>query len=297
MNSPLHGGYAAPTTAPVPAVLPVPTLDHVVVNVRDRMDEAADKYRRLGFTLTPLGRHTLGSINHLAVFGTDYLELIAVPPGGAPGTDVLDWPVGLNAVVFGTDDSDAVHRTLAAAGAPVLLPLAFSRPVALPDGTSRDAAFRTVRVEKQAAPSGRLYFCHHLTRDLVWQDLYRRHANGVLGVAGIVVSAARPDAPGALLARLFGADAVVPTGGHLRLGMGLTRLDVVPPAEVIRRFGTAAPAPDGRPEAMAALVLLTASLDRTEAALVAGGILYAREPERVLVAASETFGVTLEFRP
>jgi hypothetical protein len=30
--------------------LPVPTLDHVVVNVRDRIDEGADTYRRLGFT-------------------------------------------------------------------------------------------------------------------------------------------------------------------------------------------------------------------------------------------------------
>ena len=62
-------------------MLPVPTLDHVVVNVRERMDDAAALYRRLGFALTPLGRHTLGSINHLAMFGTDYMELLGVPPG------------------------------------------------------------------------------------------------------------------------------------------------------------------------------------------------------------------------
>jgi catechol 2,3-dioxygenase-like lactoylglutathione lyase family enzyme len=36
---------------------PVPTIDHVVVNVRDRIDEAAETYRRLGFTLTPRGYH------------------------------------------------------------------------------------------------------------------------------------------------------------------------------------------------------------------------------------------------
>ena len=63
------------------ATLPVPTLDHVVVNVRDRIDDGLDTYRRLGFTMTPRGYHTLGSMNHLAIFGTEYLELIAAPPG------------------------------------------------------------------------------------------------------------------------------------------------------------------------------------------------------------------------
>ncbi len=61
-------------------MLPVPTLDHVVINTRDQMDLAVETYRRLGFTLTPRGYHTLGSMNHLAIFGTDYLELIAIDP-------------------------------------------------------------------------------------------------------------------------------------------------------------------------------------------------------------------------
>ena len=63
--------------------LPTATLDHVVINARDDMDRAADVYRRLGFTLTERGYHSLGSMNHLAMFGTDYLELIAVPKGAS----------------------------------------------------------------------------------------------------------------------------------------------------------------------------------------------------------------------
>ena len=51
----------------------MPTLDHVVINTRDRMDEAEALYERLGFHLTPRGHHTLGTINHLAIFGTEYL--------------------------------------------------------------------------------------------------------------------------------------------------------------------------------------------------------------------------------
>ena len=65
--------------------LPVATLDHVVINARDDMDRAADIYTRLGFTLTERGYHSLGSMNHLAMFGTDYLELIAVPKGATSG--------------------------------------------------------------------------------------------------------------------------------------------------------------------------------------------------------------------
>jgi len=53
--------------------LPVPTLDHVVVNVRDQIDAGLHTYERLGFTMTPRGYHTLGSMNHLAILGTEYL--------------------------------------------------------------------------------------------------------------------------------------------------------------------------------------------------------------------------------
>ena len=46
-----------------------PVLDHVVINVMGRLDEAAAQYQRLGFQLTERGYHTLGSSNNLAIFG------------------------------------------------------------------------------------------------------------------------------------------------------------------------------------------------------------------------------------
>src|ERR1700712_4221331 len=111
------------------SVLPVPAIDHVVVNARDRLDEAAAIYHRLGFTLTPRGHHTLGSSNNLAILGTDYIELLGVVPGVGNRTDVLDWPAGLNGLAFKTFDSDATFAALQDAGAPVLPPQQFSRPV------------------------------------------------------------------------------------------------------------------------------------------------------------------------
>src|SRR3954469_17764061 len=100
--------------------LPVATLDHVVINARDDMDRAADIYRRLGFTLTERGYHSLGSMNHLAMFGTDYLELIAVPKGATTGRlDLLTFPLGLNGLVFGSEDSAITYSELTKVGVPI----------------------------------------------------------------------------------------------------------------------------------------------------------------------------------
>ena len=55
-------------------------LDHAVLRVDD-LDRAAADFARMGFTLAPRGRHSLGTENHCLMFGFDYLELLWVPPG------------------------------------------------------------------------------------------------------------------------------------------------------------------------------------------------------------------------
>ncbi|HET7883095.1 MAG TPA: VOC family protein [Acetobacteraceae bacterium] len=278
------------------ASLPVPTLDHVVVNLRDQIDAGLETYQRLGFTMTPRGYHTLGSMNHLAIFGTDYLELIAAAPGETRRAEILGAPLGLNGLVFGTEDSAATYAVLHGAGVPIEEPLEFSRPVELPDG-ARDATFRTVRLTPGVVSSGRVYFCHHFTRDLVWRDEWRHHANGAIGVSRAVIAARDPTVLGGLFARMFGDDAVSREGDGQSLAVGLSRFDIVTPEALGRQFGEAAPAADGRDEFMAALTIRTRSLHQAAAAIQSGGIAGARqEADRVVVPASEVFGVTLEFR-
>ncbi len=249
--------------------LPIPVIDHVIINASDGLDQAAALYGRLGFTLTPRGRHTLGSINNLAILGTDYIELLGVGPGEVR-TDVLDWPEGLNGLVFKTLDSDGAFAALSAAGVPVLPPQAFSRPVDMGGGAMRDAAFRTVRLPRDLVPAGRVFFCHHLTPELVWHDPWRRHANGAVGILGMIVAAQDPAALGALFARLFGPEAVRRTETGVRLVAGLATVDVVTPAALHAQLGTAAPGPAGRAQFMAALVLRTASLDQARQAAPGG---------------------------
>jgi hypothetical protein len=272
--------------------LPMPTLDHVVVNVRDQIDAGLETYRRLGFTMTPRGYHTLGSMNHLAIFGTEYLELIAAPPGDTRRAEILTSPFGLNGLVFGTDDSAASYAALHEAGVPMEPPMQFSRPVELPDGP-QDATFRTVRLKPGVTSVGRLYFCHHLTRDLVWRDEWRHHANGTIGIVRAVISAHDPAVLGALFARMFGPDAIRRTDGGCSLLIGLSRFDLITPDALQRQFGAAAPPADGRDEFMAALTFRTRSLDQAAAAIHADGV--QREADRIVVPAAAAFGATLEF--
>ena len=275
--------------------LPVPALDHVVIGLRTQLDAGAERFRRLGFTLTPRGVHTLGSVNHLAVFATDYLELLAVPEGETRRPEILAAPRGLNAMVFATEDAEQVHAALAAAGLPAGPAEQFSRPVELELGITRAATFRTVRLPAEAVAAGRLYFCQHLTRDLVWRDAWRRHPNAAAGISRIVIAAAEPAPLCALFARMFGSGAVRTDAAGGTLALGLARCEIRTPAALRRAFGAAAPAPDGRAEAMAVLGLRSLDPDRTQAALTAGGIPHRREADRIVVPAAEACGVTLEF--
>jgi hypothetical protein len=291
----------------MPPVFPVPTLDHVVVNVRDRIDEAADTYRRLGFTLTPRGYHTLGSMNHLAMFGTDYLELIAARPGDDSRPEIMGAPIGLNGLVFGTEDAAVTHAALRRNAVLIDPPQQFSRPVRLGAeagvgtatgavGETHDAVFRTTRLPHDSTPAGRFYFCQHLTRDLVWRDEWRHHANGAVGVARAVIAAEEPGVLGSLFARMFGPRAVLPADDGCALILGLSRFDVVTPTALWEMFGGAAPDSRGRRDYMAALTVRTLSLDAVETALEAGGIRgWDRIGTSVLVPAREAFGVTIEF--
>lgn len=168
-------------------------LDHIVVNVRFRMFRAQEIFSQLGFCLTPRGHHTLGSTNHLMMFAQDYFEILGVPEGDKDARpDLFSSPFGLNGLVFKTGDADESYRRLKACGMAGDSPRGFSRPVDLGDGKPREAGFRTVTASADAFPSGRLYFCEHLTPELLWRDEWLTHPGRITGLAELVV--VTPDA-------------------------------------------------------------------------------------------------------
>jgi hypothetical protein len=276
--------------------LPVPTLDHVVINARDEMDRSAEIYRRLGFTLTERGYHSLGSTNHLAMFGTDYLELIAIPKGATSGRlDILNYSFGLNGLVFGSEDSAVTYGALSKAGVPVEPPVEFTRPVKY-DGGQGDARFRTVRMKAGVPPYGRVYYCHHFTRDLVWRDEWRHHGNGAVAVARALIVEPDPAKGAKLYADMFGPEAVRDIKGGKTVVIGNSRFDILTPAALKEQFGDAVPDAEGRPAYMAGLTLRTTSLAKAAQALQAGKIAGVKQDkDRIVVPAKEAVNAVLEF--
>jgi hypothetical protein len=191
-------------------------IDHVVVAVRD-LEHARETWRRMGFTLTPRGFHTLGSQNHCVMFERDYVELLAVPrphPATRYFSDFVAHGDGLAAVALATADAGGAHAELAAAAIAADPPLDFSRPVALEGGT-RDAAFRIVQLPAGATPGCRMFLCQHFTRELVWRPEYRRHQVGATGIAALAVVASDPPGAARDYARVFGAPPQPIAEGHL----------------------------------------------------------------------------------
>ena len=162
-------------------------LDHIAINVKENMDEAYKLFSELGFTLTPRGYHTLGSINHSMVFTNDYLELIGTPKGKPITRPVLKKAeIGINGLVFKSDNIKKTYQHLINMKLSKFPPRYFSRPVEI-NGIEREAKFETVSIKDNIFKAGRIYFCNHFTPNLVWIPKYKSKKNNVLGITEITV--------------------------------------------------------------------------------------------------------------
>jgi hypothetical protein len=213
-------------------------IDHAVILVRD-LERARLAYARMGFTLTPRGKHSLGSQNHCIMFDRDYLELMAVPkphPALQYFSDFLARGEGLGALALATDDACGLYAELAADGIAAEAPLDFSRPVA----DLGEARFRIAQLPRDASPGCLMFACQHFTRELVWRPQYVRHAVGAMQIAALAVMVEDPVAAASSYGRVLAAKPqaideglLVPTGsapialasrwklGHRLHGVGL----------------------------------------------------------------------------
>lgn len=183
-------------------------LDHLVIPVRD-LGAGAHAWQRAGFTISPRGEHSdyMGTANHTLVFEHDYLELMGIShetEHNQPTVAFLKHGEGVERAAFTTDDAGALADELKAKGLHGKGPLAFGRPVALPDGGSTEARFQITTWPVHEAPAGlRIFACQHETRDAVWIPQLQQHANGARGLVRLEIVAADPAAEAAHLARLI----------------------------------------------------------------------------------------------
>lgn len=236
-------------------------LDHVVINALFDMDSAEVLMSRLGFTLTPRGFHSLGSINHLMVFEGHYLELVGLPSGtDVLRRDVLESPRGLNGLVFQAGDADICLRRLRDSGLNMLEPQSFSRPVTI-DGIEQFARFRTVRTAPDLFEAGRVYYCQHDTPELVWHRPWLSHANGCRGLSELVVvtSAIETELPRYAKAAQSPAENRGGDAWAIGLASGF-RITLMSPARYRERYGELCVEADGRNSFFGAIVFKAADL-------------------------------------
>ncbi|WP_454625354.1 VOC family protein [Bradyrhizobium cenepequi] len=272
-----------------------PVLDHVVINVMGKLDEAAAQYSRLGFKLTERGHHSLGSSNNLAIFGENYLELLGYLPGKeTKRADLWAHPPGLTGLVFKSVDPDLVFAALKQRGVPAEEPMSFSRPVPLPGG-AQDARFRVVRVSGEEVQNGRTFFCHHDTPELVYRPEWRGHPNGAIDIVEFVIASKAPSRTAALYERMFGVPLLTEIPGGVSFRAGLATVRVLEPSAVAERYAGAALVSEDGSDRMVTLVFKVPSLDVPRAVFEKARIGYRPYVDGIVVSHADAANVALGF--
>ena len=237
-------------------------LDHAVINVKWKLDRAERLFASYGFTVSPRGHHSLGSVNHTMVFPDNYLELIGLPAGADKvRQQILAAPVGLDGLVFKTGNADETLDRLRSRGFAVGTAKSFSRPVMI-DGEEHLARFRTVTLDPASFPAGRVYFCEHETPELVWRPEWMKHANQTTAIREVVVVSTEPEPTASLYAAAAGTDNLSGNSETLTIELGVARLQFLSPRRYRDRYGNMALAMNDRSSMFGAVVLSTGNITR-----------------------------------
>lgn len=276
-------------------------VDHAVVMVRD-LDQAAENYRHLGFTVSPRGTHSahMGSGNYTIMFDPDYVELLGVltpTEHNAPARAFLaQRGEGIERIAFTAVDSTGGAEEIRAHGFTPVGPVDFERPVTMPDGSLSAAKFRIFQWPVAEAPGGvRIFACQHKTRETVWIPELMRHANGAKRLKQVLIATPEPAQDAAHLTRLIDREPSMETDGAVIVPSGGGRADFV----FLRRdqLGQRYPGVSlaGTPErGGAGLVLASADLAATERALGSAGL---RSGGALCVPPASANGTLLAFVP
>ena len=199
---------------------PLSGIDHTLIGVRD-LEAARDAWRRLGFTVTPRGRHIgWGTGNYCIMFRDDYVELLGIvdPAQFLNRLDTLleTRGEGLLGLAFAAASSSDVHAAFPDITQP---PKDLGRLLELPEGDVTPR-FSLVHFNPEATPGLATFSCTHLTPEMLRRPEWLDHPNGAIGLDGVTVAAADPDRLGAGLCgavrRLGGPERAGQAGGEGR---------------------------------------------------------------------------------
>ena len=279
-------------------------LDHLVICVRDLAQAALD-WQTLGFSLTPTGVHPFGTSNRLAMFGNNFLELLAitdvaaVPPAtptrfsfAAHNRDFLATGEGMSMLAMHSADAHGDAARFKADHIGAYAPFDFGRDAVLPGGSAARVEFSLAFATDPAMPGIAFFTCQQRhPPELFWKPEYQRHPNGALRVIEVVMSAPEPAQHRGFLERFTESTAEL-APGRLTVGERGDRITLLGPAEMARRLPGSASASSPR---FCAARLAVTDLEATKRVLKNNGVDFEIAGAVLLIPAVASHGLALEF--
>ena len=144
-------------------------LDHVMA-IHPDFEPVASRYEALGFQLTEISHHPMGTGNRLMIFASNFMEILAVtrPELIARDTtdvvgDYLSARTGITGIAVRSESQQQDLTAFAASDVPGVGGFSFQRPVSLPNGRDGMADVDVV-VSRNAATPLVFYFTSHQKR-------------------------------------------------------------------------------------------------------------------------------------
>jgi len=272
-------------------------IDHTLVGVRD-LEAARNVWQRLGFTVTPRGRHIgWGTGNYCIMLASGYIELLGIVDA-TQFTNNLDLFLktreGLMGFAFATNDAAACAASLRNAGIEAEGPKQLKRLLELPEGTVVPE-FALVHPAPEAIPGLKAFVCQHLTPDLVRRPDWLAHPNNAVSLLGMTIAADQPRALVPAWRKLLGDKAVRADAAAMLVETGGGRLLFATPETLATRYREVAPVPNFKRPWAVAMSLGVSDLARCERALRDGGFNPVRLGDGIVLPPEATGGMFLEF--
>ncbi len=281
-------------------------LDHIVHAVRD-LDAAAAFYRAAGFIVGARNIHPWGTHNHVVQMPGFFIEVLTVgddarlhtaAAGGDPlanafgmfQRDRLREAQGFSMLIGESTDIAADQAALAQSGFSTSPVLPFSRVATLPGGEQATVGFSLAFARDPLSPRTGFALCQQHNPAAFWKPDYQTHANGAVGVNGVVLVADNPTDHHVFLSAWSGVRELHATSAGLTVRTPRGDVDILTPVAMRDRFGidrTVA----GEEASLVALRLGVKDLTQTERLLSATQEI-AKHRDALVVSAS---GATLIF--
>ncbi|MFT4064113.1 VOC family protein [Paraburkholderia sp.] len=283
-------------------------IDHPVVSVRNH-PAAVEKYKRLGFSPSPISYHPWGSVLTLMMFENNFIELIGIDDPSRFGTGEVDGfcygrtlgeflarSEGLGLVSLHSKDIESDFAAVKASGLPTQQRVDFRRKITAPDGSPDEAVVSLGMVMDTELGDASNFLCQQHRPEFIWRKDWQNHPNGANAVLEVVY--VTPDL--SLLedrwTKLFGAEQTKRVNGHVEADTGYGKVVALTQEQAEERFAAV-----GLPVAYTekphgiALQVRVRDIAVTERILAGNGVSHARTAKGVAVTPDSAGNAIIEF--